>query len=193
MIAQGLLALDVSRLFPPKLDLSCKPSFSGVEETFGDQYLSREAGCSSIRGPQKNALAATVKHFAGFRTPERVLNTAMGVYGHKREVRRTYLLTSKRSTFDADAGGVMSMTVSLQGQIIVYLPGPVASTNSAATASASAVTNAVTIPHHDIETGDGACNHRAIPRKRSSGTAVSRMLRSKFGIGLFENPLPTAP
>ena len=50
---------------------------------FGDQYLSREAGCSSVRG-QKNGLAATVKHFAGFGTPERVLSTAVRAVGPRK-------------------------------------------------------------------------------------------------------------
>lgn len=75
-ITQGSITLGANRLFPPTLDLSREPSFSGVGETFGDQYLSREAG--SIRGPQKNGLAATVKYFTRFGTPEQVLNTAVG-------------------------------------------------------------------------------------------------------------------
>ena len=75
-MTQGSLALGANHLFPPTIDPSREPSFSGAEDMFGDQYLSREAGCSSVRG-QRNGLVATVKHFAGFGTLERVLNTAV--------------------------------------------------------------------------------------------------------------------
>ncbi|KAL4870592.1 hypothetical protein BDV12DRAFT_56130 [Aspergillus spectabilis] len=54
---------------------------------------------------------------------------------------------------------------------------------------------------NDVEMGGGSFNFRTIPQLIESGkldietvnTAVSRVLRSKFATGLFENPYPAAP
>ncbi|KAL2854621.1 glycoside hydrolase superfamily [Aspergillus pseudodeflectus] len=54
---------------------------------------------------------------------------------------------------------------------------------------------------NDVEMGGGSFNFRTIPQLLESGkldietvdTAVSRVLRSKFASGLFENPYPAAP
>ncbi|KAL2833122.1 glycoside hydrolase superfamily [Aspergillus pseudoustus] len=54
---------------------------------------------------------------------------------------------------------------------------------------------------NDVEMGGGSFNFRTIPQLIESGkldiatvdTAVSRVLRSKFASGLFENPYPAAP
>ncbi|KAL2820541.1 glycoside hydrolase superfamily [Aspergillus cavernicola] len=54
---------------------------------------------------------------------------------------------------------------------------------------------------NDVEMGGGSFNFRTIPQLVESGkldietvdTAVSRVLRSKFAMGLFENPYPGAP
>ncbi|KAL4819400.1 glycoside hydrolase superfamily [Aspergillus spinulosporus] len=54
---------------------------------------------------------------------------------------------------------------------------------------------------NDVEMGGGSFNFRTIPQLVQSGqldietvdTAVSRVLRSKFALGLFENPYPGAP
>ncbi|KAL1962591.1 hypothetical protein VTN77DRAFT_9384 [Rasamsonia byssochlamydoides] len=53
----------------------------------------------------------------------------------------------------------------------------------------------------DVEMGGGSFNYRTIPQLVQSGkldiktvdTAVSRLLRAKFEMGLFENPYPGAP
>ncbi|KAF2149386.1 glycoside hydrolase family 3 protein [Myriangium duriaei CBS 260.36] len=53
----------------------------------------------------------------------------------------------------------------------------------------------------DVEMGGGSFNYRTIPELVQSGkldikvvdTAVSRLLRAKFTLGLFENPLTTLP
>ncbi|KAL4807743.1 glycoside hydrolase superfamily [Aspergillus unguis] len=54
---------------------------------------------------------------------------------------------------------------------------------------------------NDVEMGGGSFNFRTIPQLVESGdldieivdTAVSRVLRAKFALGLFENPYPAAP
>ncbi|KAL5041918.1 hypothetical protein BDW71DRAFT_190951 [Aspergillus fruticulosus] len=54
---------------------------------------------------------------------------------------------------------------------------------------------------NDVEMGGGSFNFRTIPQLVESGqldietvdTAVSRVLRAKFALGLFENPYPGAP
>ena len=54
---------------------------------------------------------------------------------------------------------------------------------------------------NDVEMGGGSFNYRSIPDLVASGqldeaivnTAVARLLRTKFTMGLFENPYPAAP
>ncbi|RPA96246.1 hypothetical protein L873DRAFT_1791728 [Choiromyces venosus 120613-1] len=180
MIAQESLALGVNHLFAPVVDLARELRFGRVEEMFGeDPYLSGELGYSFVKGLQKNGVAATVKHFAGFGTPEEGLNTAP-VHGGEREMRRTYLPAFKRAIIDADAWSVMSACHS-----------PEVPTNSATTTASA----------NDVEMGGGSFNYRAIPGLLEDGTleqeildtAVSRILRSKFAMGLFENPVSAAP
>ncbi|PWW77847.1 Glycoside Hydrolase Family 3 protein [Tuber magnatum] len=228
VIAQESLALGVNHLFAPILDLSRELRFGRVEEMFGeDPYLSGELGYSFVKGLQKNGVAATVKHFAGFGTPEQGLNTAP-VHAGEREMRRTYLPAFKRSIVDADAWSVMSayhscMMVSPQRQIIIYLLTEVlrgewgfkyhVMTDAGGSnklcndhglcerSDERAVTMLALVAGNDVEMGGGSFNYRAIPSLLEDGTleakvldtAVSRILRSKFAMGLFENPFSAAP
>lgn len=107
-IAQEALALGVNNIFAPVVDLARELRFGRVEETYGeDPYLAGEIGYSYVKGLQSNNVAAMVKHFAAFATPEQGINTAP-VHGGERELRTTYLPPFKRAIIDAGAVSIMS-------------------------------------------------------------------------------------
>jgi beta-glucosidase len=107
-IAQEALALGVNNIFAPVVDLARELRFGRVEETYGeDPYLAGEIAHSYVKGLQSRNVAAMVKHFAAFATPEQGLNTAP-VHGGERELRTTYLPPFKRAIIDADAVSIMS-------------------------------------------------------------------------------------
>lgn len=107
-IAQEALALGVNNIFAPVVDLARELRFGRVEETYGeDPYLSGEMGYSYVKGLQSGKVAAMVKHFAAFATPEQGINTAP-VHGGERELRTTYLPPFKRAIIDAEAVSIMS-------------------------------------------------------------------------------------
>lgn len=93
VIAQEAAALGVNNLFAPVVDLARELRFGRVEEMYSeDAYLSGEMGHAYVVGLQKTKkVAAMVKHFAAFGTPEQGLNTAP-VHGGERELRRTYVV-----------------------------------------------------------------------------------------------------
>lgn len=92
VIADEALALGVNHIFAPVVDLARELRFGRVEEMFSeDHYLSGEIGHAYVVGLQAKKVAATVKHFAGFGTPEQGLNTAP-VHGGEREMRRTWVI-----------------------------------------------------------------------------------------------------
>lgn len=91
VIAEEGAALGANHIFAPVVDLAREYRFGRVEEMFSeDPYLSGEYGHAYVVGLQSKKVAATVKHFAGFGTPEQGLNTAP-VHGGEREMRRTYV------------------------------------------------------------------------------------------------------
>ncbi len=69
-------ALGVNQLFAPLADLAREPRYGRVEETNSeDPYLAGEIAYAYVKGLQKTKVAATVKHFVGFNSPEQGLNT----------------------------------------------------------------------------------------------------------------------
>jgi len=89
-------------------DLARELRFGRVEETYGeDGFLAGEMAAAYVEGLQAQGVAATVKHFAAFASPEQGLNTGP-VHGGPRELRTTYLPPFRRAVVDARAHGVMS-------------------------------------------------------------------------------------
>lgn len=114
VISVEAAALGVNNIFAPVVDLARELRFGRVEEMYSeDAYLSGEMGYAYVKGLQKSGkVAAMVKHFAAFGTPEQGINTAP-VHGGEREMRRTYLPAFKRAIIDADAWSVMGAYHSL--------------------------------------------------------------------------------
>ncbi|RPB08077.1 glycoside hydrolase family 3 protein [Morchella conica CCBAS932] len=226
VIAEEGAALGANHIFAPVVDLAREYRFGRVEEMFSeDPYLSGEYGHAYVVGLQSKKVAATVKHFAGFGTPEQGLNTAP-VHGGEREMRRTYLPAFKRTIIDADAWSVMSayhsydgipsaadyhlLTEVLRGEwgfkyhVMTDAGGSDKLCNDHGLCEKGdkrAVTMLALTAGNDVEMGGGSFNYRAIPGLLEDGTldieildtAVSRILRTKFIMGLFENPYIAAP
>ncbi|KXJ96738.1 glycoside hydrolase superfamily [Microdochium bolleyi] len=119
VIAQESLALGVNNIFAPVVDLARELRFGRVEEMYGeDPYLAGEMGYAYVKGVQAphklGKVAAMVKHFAAFGTPEQGLNTAP-VHGGERELRTTYLPPFHRAIIDAGALSIMSAYHSYDG------------------------------------------------------------------------------
>ena len=107
-IGQEARALGVNQLFAPLGDLARELRYGRVEESFGeDPFLAGEMAYEYVVGLQSQKVAATVKHFAGYGSPEQGINTGP-VHGGPRELLTTYLPSYKRAIVDAGAYSVMS-------------------------------------------------------------------------------------
>ncbi|KAL1871681.1 hypothetical protein Daus18300_004681 [Diaporthe australafricana] len=224
-IAQEALALGVNNIFGPLGDLARELRFGRVEETYGeDAYLSGELAYSYVKGLQSGKVAAMVKHFAAFASPEQGINTAP-VHGGERELLTTYLPSFKRAIIDAEAVSIMSAYHCYDGVPAVadyhllteilrdswgyeyFVMSDAGGTDRVCTAfglcraspiDSEAVVSLVLPSGNDVEMGGGSYNFQKIPDMVDAGTldeaivdlAVSRVLRAKFKMGLFENPFP---
>ncbi|KAJ5040647.1 uncharacterized protein L3040_006296 [Drepanopeziza brunnea f. sp. 'multigermtubi'] len=207
-IAQEALALGVNQIFAPVADLARELRWGRVEETFSeDGFLSGEMGYSYIIGMQANNVSAMVKHFAAFGSPEQGLNVAP-THGGERQLRTTYLPSYKRQIMDAGVYAIMSAYSSYDGVPMVanyhvlteilreewgyqYF----VTTDAGATDRLCNAFKALPAGN-DVEMGGGSYSYSNIPELVESGKldigivdeAVSRQLRAKFAMGLFENP-----
>ncbi|KAK8195278.1 glycoside hydrolase family 3 protein [Phyllosticta capitalensis] len=227
-IATEALALGITQVFAPVVDLARELRFGRVEETFGeDPYLAGEMGYSYVKALQARNVSATVKHFAGFSAPEQGLNLGP-VHGGERELRTTWLPPFHRTVIEGDAWSIMSAYHSYDGVPAVadyhtlteilrdewgyeyYVTSDAGGTDRLCTAfkmcraspiDSDAVTTLALTAGNDVEMGGGSFNFKKIPDLVAAGkldlsvvdTAVARTLRTKFKMGLFENPNPAAP
>lgn len=228
VIAVESAALGVNNIFGPLSDLARELRFGRVEETFGeDAFLTGEMAYSYVKGLQSGGVAAMVKHFAAFATPEQGINTAP-VHGGERERLTTYLPAYKRAIIDAGAVSVMSAYHCYDGVPAVsdsrlltdilrdswgyeyFVMSDASATDRLCTAfslcraspiDSEAIVSMVLPAGGDVEMGGGSYNFQKIPEMVAAGTldesvvdlAVSRMLRAKFEMGLFENPFLGVP
>ncbi|CAN8098075.1 unnamed protein product [Discula destructiva] len=223
VIAEEAAALGVNNIFAPLADLARELRFGRVEETYGeDSFLVGEMAYSYVKGLQSKGVAAMVKHFAAFATPEQGLNTAP-VHGGERERLTTYLPSYKRAIIDGGAVSIMSAYHCYDGVPAVsdfhllteilrdswgyeyFVMSDAGGTDRVCTAfhlcqaspiDSEAVTSMILPAGGDVEMGGGSYNYQKIPEMVAAGTmdealvdiAVSRMLRAKFKMGLFEKP-----
>lgn len=227
-IAQEALALGVNNVFGPLGDLARELRYGRVEETYGeDSYLAGEMAYSYVKGLQSGGVAAMVKHFAAYATPEQGINTSP-VHGGERERLTTYLPSYKRAIIDGGAVSIMSAYHCYDGIPAVadrhllteilrdswgydyFVMSDAGGTDRVCTAfglcraspiDSEAVVSLVLPAGGDVEMGGGSYNFQKIPEMVAAGTlnesivdvAVSRFLRAKFQMGLFENPFPGVP
>lgn len=222
-IAQEASALGVNNIFSPLADLARELRYGRVEETYGeDSYLAGEMAYSYVKGLQSNGVAAMVKHFAAYASPEQGINTSP-VHGGERERLTTYLPSYKRAIIDGGAVSIMSAYHCYDGVPAVadsylltdilrdswgydyFVMSDAGATDRVCTAfhlcqaspiDSEAVVSLVLPAGGDAEMGGGSYNFEQIPNMVEAGSldetfvdlAVSRILRAKFKMGLFEKP-----
>lgn len=224
-IAHEASALGVNNIFGPLGDLARELRYGRVEETYGeDSFLAGEMAYSYVKGLQSGRVAAMVKHFAAYATPEQGINTSP-VHGGERERLTTYLPSYKRAIVDGGAVSIMSAYHCYDGVPAVadshlltdilrdswgydyFVMSDAGGTDRVCTAfglcraspiDSEAVVSLVLPAGGDVEMGGGSYNFDKISDMVASGqldesildTAVSRVLRAKFQMGLFETPFP---
>lgn len=222
-IAHEASALGVNNIFGPLADLARELRYGRVEETYGeDSFLAGEMAYSYVKGLQSARVAAMVKHFAAYATPEQGINTSP-VHGGERERLTTYLPSYKRAIVDGGAVSIMSAYHCYDGVPAVadshllthilrnswgydyFVMSDAGGTDRVCTAfglcraspiDSEAVVSLVLPAGGDVEMGGGSYNFEKISDMVASGqldesvldTAVSRLLRAKFRMGLFETP-----
>ncbi|PSR81052.1 glycoside hydrolase family 3 protein [Coniella lustricola] len=227
-IAQEASALGVNQIFGPLGDLARELRYGRVEETYGeDSFLAGEMAYSYVKGLQSGGVAAMVKHFAAYATPEQGINTSP-VHGGERERLMTYLPSYKRAIIDAGAVSIMAAyhcydsvpavaDYHLLTEILrnswgyeYFVMSDAGGTDRLCTAfgmcqaspiDSEAIVNFALPAGTDSEMGGGSYNYEKIPDMVAAGTldesvldlAVSRVLRAKFEMGLFEKPFLGVP
>lgn len=209
-------AIGIHQILSPVLDIARELRWGRVEETFGeDPYLISQMGIAFINGYQKYNITCTPKHFLAHGSPSGGLNCA-NVTGGEREMRSLYLYPFQKvigatnplsvmscySAYDglAVTGSPYYMTDILRGELgfkgYVY-------------SDWGSVERLKTF-HHAVETQDEAAimalvagvdlnidaSYNNLEQLVNSGTldvkyidlAVSRVLATKFALGLFDNP-----
>lgn len=125
-IAQEASALGVNNIFAPLADLARELRYGRVEETYGeDSYLAGEMAYSYVKGLQTGGVAATVKHFAAYGSPEQGINTSP-VHGGERERLTTYLPSYRRAIIDGGAVRNPSVPFAIDLGDFLFRPGSAA-------------------------------------------------------------------
>lgn len=207
-------ALGMRQVLSPVLDIARELRWGRIEETYGeDPYLIATMATAFVRGYQENGVGCMPKHFVAHGTPTGGLNCA-NVCGGERELRNLYLYPFARVIRDAAPVAIMScysaydgvpvsgsrrfMTDILRGDLgfdgYVYsdwgsvdrlktFHHAVATSEEAARQSLNAGI--------DVDVDDA---YRTLEQQVINGlidealidTAVRRVLRAKFKLGLFD-------
>jgi len=218
-IALELKVQGISQVLSPDLDLARELRWGRVEETYGeDPYLVGRMGVAYVKGFSENNIICTPKHFAAHGTPSGGLNLA-SVAGGERELRSIYLkpfeavikeahplsLMNAYSSFDGipmasshhlltdilrNEFGFKGYVYSDWGSVeMLYTFHHTAKNASDAALQAVKAGLDFEIWSDCYEKLDSLVLCGALPI-RYIDLAVSRILRAKFTIGLFEHPLP---
>ncbi|KAF8996334.1 glycoside hydrolase [Cyathus striatus] len=222
VIADEAEGLGISQAFAPVLDLSRELRWGRVEENFGeDPFLTGEIGNARNASSTAIArVAATCKHFAAFGSPQGGLNLAQ-VSGGERELRTMFLKPFDRACLDAlsimtaysSYDGIPAVAnTHLLTDILrtewgykYWVTGDAGSVDLLMTLHGTCDTReccAKTALENGLsgEMGGGTYTYLTIPDQIKAGTidvkyldtTVKAMLRTKFALGLFENPYPYA-
>ena len=90
-VGRAARSRGIRQIFAPDLDVAREPRWGRVQETYGeDPYLIGKMGAAYVRGIQSEGVAATLKHYIGYSTPECGLNLASAHIG-EREIREVML------------------------------------------------------------------------------------------------------
>lgn len=210
------MAMGLHQILSPVLDIARELRWGRIEETFGeDPYLISEIATGFINGYQKHPISCMPKHFVAHGSPTGGLNCAQ-VSGGQRELHNLYLypfakviaatrpqaVMSCYSAYDGVpvSGSRYYMTDVLRGQLgfdgYVYSDWGSVERLKTFHHSVATIEDAARqslIAGIDIDIDDA---YRTLEQQVESGlipveyvdTAVSRVLRAKFALGLFDNP-----
>ena len=216
-ITPELKAQGIDQVLSPDLDLARELRWGRVEETYGeDPYLVGRMGVAYVKGFSENNIICTLKHFAAHGSPRAGLNLA-SVAGGERELRSIYLKPFEAVIKEAHPLSIMNaysaydgipmaashhvLTDILRNEFgfkgYVYSDwGAVEmlysfqhTAKDAADAALQAVKAGLDMEIWSdcFEKLDSLVTSGALP-VRYIDSAVSRILRAKFSIGLFEHP-----
>ncbi|GAB1517285.1 hypothetical protein RhiTH_000331 [Rhizoctonia solani] len=210
--------LGITQIFAPVLDLGRELRWGRVEESFGeDHFINGEMGLAFVEGIQSgrrlNAsttaiarMAATCKHFAAFGTPHGGLNIAP-VAGGERDLRSVYLRPFNRACLNALS--IMTAYSSYDGipavtnkHLLIDILRKEWGYKYWAVSDAGRECCAKKALENGLqgEMGGGTYTYLTLPEQIRAGKVsqtaldetVTYMLRTKFALGLFENPYPYA-
>lgn len=109
-------AIGIRQVLSPVLDVARELRWGRVEETFGeDPFMIAEMGNAFVNGYQSEGVLAMPKHFVAHGTPNSGLNTS-SVAGGPREFRSVYLYPFARVIAESKPGAIMSCYSSYDGE-----------------------------------------------------------------------------
>lgn len=218
-IAVEAKAQGVNQVLSPDLDLARELRWGRVEETYGeDPYLVGRMGVAYVKGFSENHIICTPKHFAAHGTPRGGLNLA-SVAGGERELRSIYLKPFEAVIKEAHPLSLMNAYSSYDGipmasshHLLTDILRNEFGFKGYVYSDWGAVEMLYSFHHTAKNPGDAAlqavkagldfenmsdCYEKldslvlcgALPI-RYIDLAVSRILRAKFTIGLFDHPFP---
>lgn len=219
IIAREVKAQGTSQVLSPVLDLARELRWGRVEETFGeDPYLAGRMGVAFVHAFRKNKITCTPKHFAAHGSPRSGLNLA-SVAGGERELRSVYLrpfeavikethpmsVMNAYSSYDGIPAAsnhflltrILREELGFKGYVysdweavqMLYTFQKTASCKADAALQAVNAGLDVEIWSDCFQTLDSLVLNGILPEAYID-TAVSRILRTKFSLGLFDDPLP---
>ncbi|MBQ7368334.1 MAG: glycoside hydrolase family 3 C-terminal domain-containing protein [Clostridia bacterium] len=216
--AKEARACGFNQLYAPNVDLLQDARWGRCEENYGeDPFLTGNMGTAVVRGIQDNGVAATMKHYLAFGTPESGLNLS-AVHVGEREVRE-YMLRPFKECVQAGVMCTMPSYSEIDGVPVhisrywmhevlreeLGFQGMVITDYG----SSGLLLNAHCSVENELELGKlyleagvdmeacfavgyGQEMKEAVERgevdERKIDAAVSRVLTTKFKLGLFENP-----
>lgn len=96
IIGKETRATGIRQVFSPVLDIPRDPRWGRFQEAYGeDPYLVGEMGAEYVRGVQKSGVATTLKHYLAYGAPENGLNCGPSHIG-EREIREVMLEPFKK-------------------------------------------------------------------------------------------------
>lgn len=212
--AREARAIGIRQVLSPVLDVARELRWGRVEETFGeDPFMIAEMAKAFVNGYQSEGVLAMPKHFVAHGTPSGGLNCA-SVAGGPREFRSIYLYPFRRVIAECKPGAIMSCYSAYDGEPLTgsryymtdVLRGELGHTGYVYSDWGSverikSFHNAVATPEEaarqaayagvDIDT-DWTYQTLADAVRQGKlsedviDTAVRRVLRKKFELGLFE-------
>lgn len=216
-ITRELKAQGITQVLSPDLDLARELRWGRVEETYGeDPYLTSRMGVAYTKGFTQNNIICTPKHFVAHGSPAGGLNLA-SVAGGERELRSIYLKPFEAVIKEVHPLSIMNAYSSYDGipmaashhvltdilrkelgftgyvysdwGVVDMLYSFQHTAKDPADAALQAVKAGLDLENMSdcFEKLDSLVSSGALP-VHYIDTAVSRILRAKFTIGLFEHP-----